>query len=236
MAGTMALQNAEILAGICLAQAVNPGTPCIYGSTSGPADMKTLTLSIGTAETALYTAASAQMARYYGVPSRGGGGLNDTKLVDAQAGYESMLTLFAAAASGINYVLHAAGIMQYYTAFSYEKFVMDDEVAGLVRKFLKGYNMDETMFVYDDIKEVGPGGHYLYQASTFELFRQELRSPVLSDRQGWEGWDAEGRKDACTRATEIWQKTLAEYEAPALDEALDREICNFIDTRIKELM
>ncbi|MEE0775615.1 MAG: trimethylamine methyltransferase family protein [Bacillota bacterium] len=236
MAGTMALQNAEILAGICLAQAVNPGTPCIYGSTSGPADMKTLTLSIGTAETAIYTAASAQMARFYGVPSRGGGGLNDTKLVDAQAGYESMLTLFAAAASGINYVLHAAGIMQYYTAFSYEKFVLDDEIAGLVNKFLKGYNMDEKMFVFDDIKDVGPGGHYLYQASTFELFRQELRSPVLSDRQGWEGWDAEGRKDTCARATEIWQKTLAEYEAPALDEALDREICEFIETRTKELM
>ncbi len=236
MAATMALQNAEILAGIVLAQCVNPGTPCIYGSTSGPVDMKSLSLSIGTAETALYTAASAQMARYYGVPSRGGGGLNDAKIVDAQAGYESMLTLFAAATSGINYVLHAAGIMQYYTSFSYEKFVMDDEVAGLVLKFLKGYNFDDKMFVFDDIKEVGPGGHFLYQTSTFELFRQELRSPFLSDRQGYEAWDEQGRKDANQRATELWKKTLAEYEVPALDPALDKELTAFIAARTKELM
>lgn len=236
MAGTMALQNAEILAGIILAQCVNPGTPCIYGSTSGPVDMKTLSLSIGTAETALYTAASAQMARYYGVPSRGGGGLNDAKTVDAQAGYESMLTLFAAASSGINYVLHAAGIMHYYNSFSYEKFVMDDEIAGLVRKFIKGYNFNEKYFVFDDIKEVGPGGHFLYQNSTFELFREELRSPVLSDRQGYEGWEAQGKMTATQRATELWKKTLAEYEAPALDSALDKELTSFIAARTKELM
>ncbi|MEG0874450.1 MAG: trimethylamine methyltransferase family protein [Clostridiales bacterium] len=236
MVETMALQNAEILAGISLAQAVNPGTPCIYGSTSGPVDMKTLSLSIGTAETALYTAASAQLARYYGVPSRGGGGLNDTKCVDAQAGYESMLTLLAAASSGINYVLHAAGIMHYYNAFSYEKFVQDDEIAGLVRKFIKGFNFDDKFFVFDDVKEVGPGGHFLYQNSTFELFREELRTPLLSDRQGYEAWEEQGKKDTAQRAKEMWQKTLAEYEAPALDSALDKELTSFINARTKELM
>lgn len=235
MAGTIALQNAEVLAGIVLAQCVNPGSPVIYGSTSGPADMKTISLSIGTAETALYTAASAQMARYYGVPSRGGGGLNDTKVVDAQAGYESMLTLMSAAVSGINYVLHAAGIMQYYTAFSYEKFIVDNEIAGLVLKYLKGYNLEDEMFVLDDIKEVGPGGHFLYQMSTLEKHREELRVPTLSDRQGYEAWVAAGSKDTNQRAKEKWQTILAEYEAPALDEALDKEICTFIEKRSKEL-
>ncbi|MEL7568301.1 MAG: trimethylamine methyltransferase family protein [Dehalobacterium sp.] len=236
MAGTITLQNAEVLAGIVLAQCVNPGTPVIYGSTSGPCDMRTVSLSIGTAETALYTSASAQMARFYDIPSRGGGGLNDAKVVDAQTGYESMLVLLSTGLSGINYVLHAAGIMQYYTAFSYEKFIMDNEIAGLVLKYLKGYNFDEEMFVIDDIKEVGPGGHFLYQASTLEKHRHELRVPTLSDRQGYEAWLTEGKKDTVQRAKEKWQKILAEYVAPPLDEALDKEICAFIDKRSNKLM
>ena len=236
MAGTITLQNAEVLAGIVLAQCVNPGTPVIYGSTSGPADMRTVSLSIGNAETALYTSASAQLARFYGVPSRGGGGLNDTKTVDAQAGYESMLILLSTAISGINYVLHAAGIMQYYTAFSYEKFILDDEIAGLVRKYLRGYDFTDEMFVLDDIKSVGPGGHYLYQASTFQLHRQELRMPTLSDRQGYEAWIEEGGKDTNTRAKEKWQQILATYEAPPLDDALDKEISGYIAKRTNELM
>ncbi|MDO4541203.1 MAG: trimethylamine methyltransferase family protein [Bacillota bacterium] len=236
MVETMAVQNAEIIAGICLAQAINPGTPCIYGSTSGPVDMKGMSLSIGTAETALYTAASAQMARYYGVPSRGGGGLNDTKCVDAQAGYESMLTLLAAAASGINYVLHAAGIMHYYNAFSYEKFIVDDEIAGLVRKFIKGYNFSNDHFLFNDVKEVGPGGHFLYQTSTFEMCRDELRTPFLSDRQGYDTWEAQGKKTALDRAGEIWRERLEKYEAPELDSALDKELTAFVDTRTKELL
>jgi trimethylamine--corrinoid protein Co-methyltransferase len=236
MAGTITLQNAEVLAGIVLAQCVNPGTPVIYGSASSPCDMRTVSLSIGTAETSLYTSASAQMARFYGVPSRGGGGLNDAKIVDAQAGYESMMVLLSAALSGINYVLHAAGIMQYYTAFSYEKFILDNEIAGLVLKYLKGYHIAEEMFVLDDIKEVGPGGHFLYQTSTLEKHRQELRVPTLSDRQGYEAWIAKGSKDTVQRAKEKWQKILAEYQAPPLDEALDKEISTFIEKRSKELI
>ncbi|MCR6546372.1 trimethylamine methyltransferase family protein [Dehalobacterium formicoaceticum] len=236
MAGTITLQNAEVLAGIVLTQCINPGAPVIYGSTSGPADMRTVSLSIGNAETALYTAASAQMARFYGVPSRGGGGLNDSKTVDAQAGYEAMMVLMSAAISGINYVLHAAGIMHYYTAFSFEKFVMDDEIAGMVLKYRKGYDFSDEMFALNDIKEVGPGGHFLYQASTLEKHRQELRMPDLSDRMGYEAWDADGRKDTNTRAKERWQKILAEYEVPHLDEALDKELCAFIERRSQELM
>jgi trimethylamine--corrinoid protein Co-methyltransferase len=236
MAGTIALQHAEILAGICLAQLVNPGTPCIIGSTSGPVDMRGMSLSIGSAETALYTAATAQMARYYGVPSRGGGGLNDAKVVDAQAGYEAMLTLFAAAASGITYVLHAAGIMQYYTAFSYEKFIIDDEIAGLVRKFIKGYNFSEEMFLMDDIKQVGPGGHFLYQSSTFAHCRDELRDVYVSDRGNWQDWVAGGSLTVAEVACEKWQQILKDYETPAIDESLDKELCAFIEKRTKELI
>jgi trimethylamine--corrinoid protein Co-methyltransferase len=235
MSGTLALQNAEVLAGITLAQCVNPGAPCIYGSTSSPADMSTVSLSTGTAETALYTAASAQMARFYGVPARGGGGLNDSKLVDAQVGYEAMLTLMSAAISGCTFVLHSAGVMQYYTAFSYEKFVVDEEICGLVTKFLRGFDMSEACLSFDDIKEVGPGGNFLLQDSTFELFRQELRNPLISDRGTFEKWTASGSMDTVARAQQRYKKVLESYEAPPLDQLLERELSKFIDSRSREI-
>lgn len=236
MSATIALQMAEIIAGTCLAQLINPGTPVVMGSTSGACDMRAMSLSIGCAETALYTAATAQMGRFYGVPTRGGGGLCDSKVVDAQAGYESMLTLMAAATSGINYVLHAAGIMQYYTSFSYEKFIIDDEIAGLVNKFLAGFDMSDEKFLMDDIKQVGPGGHFLYQPSTFSMCREELRDVYVSDRGNWADWDAKGRKTVAEVANEKWQALLASYEAPAMDEALDKELCAYIDKRSAELL
>jgi len=234
MAETLAIQNAEVLAGIALAQCVRPGAPCIMGSTSGPANMCTMALSIGTAETALYTAATAQMARFYGIPSRGGGGLNDSILPDAQAGYESMLTLFAAASSGINYVLHAAGIMHYYNAFSYEKFVIDDEIAGLVRKFMDGYCFAEDHFVFEDVREVGPGGHFLYQESTLN-FARELRVPLLSCRDEYDTWQAAGSHGASERATAVCAKRLADYQQPELDAEVDKALSAFIERRCQEL-
>ena len=235
MVETLALQIAENLAGIVLAQCVRSGAPCIMGSTSGPADMRSMSLSIGTAETALYTAATAQMARYYDIPSRGGGGLNDGILPDAQVGYESMLTLGAAVNSGINFVLHAAGIMQYYNAFSYEKFIIDEEVAGLSKKFKEGYAFDEDRFVFDDVQEVGPGGHFLYQDSTME-FMGDLRRPVLSFRDTFEAWEDEGSKSAAERATDLWHKRLDEYVQPEMDAKMEAELTSFIESRTKELI
>ena len=234
MVETLAIQIAECLAGIVLTQLVREGAPVIIGSTSGPADMVGMTLSIGNAETALYTAATAQMARFYDIPARGGGGLNDGVLADAQAGYESMLTLFAAGSSGIAYVLHAAGIMQYYNAFSYEKFVIDDEIAGLVKKFMAGYAFDEERFIFEDVEEVGPGGHFLYQDSTLEYMRDHRR-PLVSTRDSWEAWEGKGALSAAQVAQARWQKQLAEYEAPAMDPAMAEAVNAYITKRCIEL-
>lgn len=235
MVETLALQLAENLAGLCLAQCINPGTPVIIGSTSGPADMGTMALSIGNAEVALYTSATAEMGRFYNVPVRGGGGLNDAILTDAQAGYESMLTLLTAGTSGIAFVLHAAGIMHYYNAFSYEMFMVADEIAGLCNKYLKGYNFDEERFVFDDVEEVGPGGHFLYQESTIE-FMDELRRPLISNRASYEGWQAAGEKSAAQVAYDRWNKQLAEYEAPEMDASVRADLDAFVQKRCNELI
>ncbi len=230
IAGALALQTAEVLAGICLAQAVNPGTPVIYGSTSAITDMQSGSLSIGNPETGLIISASAQMARFYDVPSRSGGGLSDSKIADAQAGYESMMTLMAAGVAGINYVLHTAGILQYYMAMSYEKFMVDDEIAGMVLRYLKGFDIDEDSLAVDVITKVGPGGHFLTQKHTKKTHKKEFRRVQLSDRGSYDAW-ANDKFRAEDRASMKWKEALQTYEAPALDPAVDEALQNYINSK-----
>ncbi|HEY3423863.1 MAG TPA: glycine betaine--corrinoid protein methyltransferase [Negativicutes bacterium] len=234
MAGSLALQNAEVLAGITLAQSINPGTPVVYGSTSAITDMQTGSLSIGNPEGALFTSASAQLARFYDLPSRGGGGLTDAKIVDAQAGYESMMTLMAASVTGIHFVLHTAGILQYFMAMSYEKFIVDDEIAGMILRYLKGIDFAEDKFAYDVIAKVGPGGHFLTQKHTKQNHVKELRRTQLSDRQSYDGWDKE-KLDSNQQAKKKWKAMLAAYQAPALDSSIDQALVDFMEKRTVRL-
>lgn len=230
MAGALALQNAEVLAGIALAQSINPGTPVVYGSTSAITDMQTGSLSIGNPEGAFFTSASAQLARFYRVPSRGGGGLSDAKIVDAQAGYESMMTLMAASVAGIHFVLHTSGILQYFMAMSYEKFIVDDEIAGMILRYLRGIDFSEDQFAFDVIQKVGPGGHFLTQKHTRQNHTKEIRRPQLSDRLSYDGWAKEGL-DTNKRAERKWKAMLAEYRAPALDENVAQALRAFVDKK-----
>lgn len=235
LAGALALQNAEVLAGITLTQLINPGTPVVYGSTSAITDMATGSLSIGNPECALFTSASAQLARFYEVPSRGGGGLSDAKISDAQAGYESMMILMAASTTGINFVLHTAGILQYFMAMSYEKFIIDDEIAGMILRYLKGIEFNDEKFALDVLAEVGPGGHFLTQKHTRKNHKQEFRRPLLSDRQSFDGW-AKNKYTANDLAKQKWQDILANYEAPALEPNVAQAINDFIQKRTSELL
>lgn len=235
MAGALALQNAEVLAGIALAQSLNPGTPVVYGSTSAITDMQTGSLSIGNPEGSFFTSASAQLARFYRVPSRGGGGLSDAKIVDAQAGYESMMTLLTASVTGINFVLHTAGILQYFMAMSYEKFIVDDEIAGMILRYLRGIEFSEDKFAFDVIKKVGPGGHFLTQKHTRQNHVKEFRRPQLSDRLSYDGWGKEGL-DTNKRAERKWKAMLAEYQAPALDSKVSQALQTFVEKKMAEYL
>jgi trimethylamine--corrinoid protein Co-methyltransferase len=236
LAGTLSLQNAEVLAGIALAQSINPGTPVVYGSTSAVADMKSILLAIGNPECALFTSASAQLARWYGVPSRGGGGLSDAKEIDVQAGYESMMTLFAASLAGINFVLHTAGILQYFSAMSFEKFIVDDEIAGMILRYRDGINFSsDEKLAFDVIKEIGPGGNFLTADHTMDNFREEFFIPAFGDRQQFDKW-AETCVEPEKRAKAMWQKRLDDYTPPALDPEIKSKLDSFVSKRKNEIL
>jgi trimethylamine--corrinoid protein Co-methyltransferase len=235
LAGVLAMQNAELLAGITLAQLISPGTPVVYGSTSTNIDMKSGALAIGSPELSQMIAAHAQLARHYGLPSRSGGALTDANYPDAQAGFESMLGLLTAVNSGIDLVLHAAGILSSYLAFSYEKFVLDDEMCGMVRHFRRGIAVTPETLAYDVIANVGVGGNFLMEAHTVKRCRKEFWSPAVCDRGGLEAWMEGGRRDAVARGRQRWQKLLLEHEDPPLDAATARQLQAYVQERAGKL-
>lgn len=222
--GVLALQNAEILAGLTLAQLVRPGAPVIYGSTSSAMDMKSGALPIGAPELSMFTSFTAQIAANYKLPCRSGGGLCDALLTDAQAGAESALALFNAVNSGINFILHSAGILGGYISISKEKYILDEEVGGMIKRMVKPTIFNDETIDLATIQKVGPGGHYLTDPKTFKLCRKEIFQTSLMNRQNFEAWTAAGSQNLETVATAKVKERLAGYQAPDFPESLKKDL------------
>ncbi len=229
LAGVLALQNAEQLAGITLTQLINPGTPAIYGSASTNTDMRTAGLAIGGPELSMIISAHAQLARFYKLPSRGGGALTDSNLPDAQAGYESMLSLLTSINSGIDFILHAGGMLSSYLAFSYEKFILDDELCGMMRHYSAGIPVNPETLAYTVTAKVAHGGHFLAEPQTLERCRTEFWQPTLSDRSSLETWWAGGQNDAAARSHMRWVELLSHHVDPPLDALTSRQLAAYVE-------
>jgi trimethylamine--corrinoid protein Co-methyltransferase len=228
LAGVLAQQNAELLAGIVLTQLINPGTPVLFGSSSTIMDLRTSTLSIGSPELSMCTSAHAQLARFYGLPSRGGGALTDASMLDSQAGFESMFSLLTAINSGVDLIMHAAGIMSSFIAFSYEKFVLDDEMCGMVRHLTKGIEVNAETLAYEVIADIGHGGHFLGHRQTLERCRSEFWLPQVLDRDGLGSDSKNNHRGVATRARKRWLELLESHQDPPLEKLISRQLTSFV--------
>ncbi|UMZ75471.1 trimethylamine methyltransferase family protein [Natranaerofaba carboxydovora] len=211
LAGALALQNAEVLAGIVFSQLINPGNPVIYGGASAVTDMQDGELSVGGGETVLFATASAQLAREYNLPVRGGGGsVTDAKIHDNQSSQESGMTLLGTVAADTDFILHAAGSLQFYNAMSYEKFIFDEDLCGTMKYIKKGLNIDEEKLAFDVIKEVGCCGEFLSNIHTFNHFREEFHFPKVSDRHTYSKWVDMGSNESLEVAKRMLKERLEE--------------------------
>jgi trimethylamine---corrinoid protein Co-methyltransferase len=235
VASTLAQQVGEALAGIALVQTVRPGCPVVFGSFLSNTDMQSGSPSFGTPESAVGLLCTGQIARHYGLPFRGGGGLTSSQAVDAQAAYESAMTLWPTFLAGTNFVMHSAGWLESGLVSCYEKFVVDVELLRMLHEVFEPLVVDEEALAYSAHQEVGQGGHFLGAAHTLERFRECFYRPLLSSTENYERWSRNGGKDAAARASDIWRKTLEEYEEPALDNDVKDELRAYVDRRRKEL-
>ncbi|MDO4555069.1 MAG: trimethylamine methyltransferase family protein [Lachnospiraceae bacterium] len=213
LAGTIAVANAEVLAAIALCQMVSPGTPVVYGSQSTTADMRSGATAIGSPEGALCYRYGALLSKMYGLPCRGGGSLTDAKTVNAQAGYESMLTMMVCQENHMNFILHSAGIVDGYASMSYEKIIMDFEVLDYLARYRKGFEINEDTIPEDLIHEIGQKGQYLTAEHTFTYCRTEPLTPKISCRG-----EVEHLSDQLERNIEAERKRLLEeYQMPKME-------------------
>ena len=231
MEGTLVVQNTEVLAGIVLTQLIREGTPVVFAGSSSCSAMRYGTLSIGAPEMAVNTAATAQMARFYGIPSRGGGALSDAKLPDAQAGFEAMMSQLMATLSGVHFVLHSAGILEGYMVSSYEKFILDDEICGMCKRIKRGERADEDRLAFDLIRQVGPGGEYLTQKHTFQNFRKEIYSNLVEEKDSYANWQQKGSLSIDRRANQKWKEILKAYQEPQLPAETDKALRRYIERK-----
>jgi len=231
VAGTLTQVLAEVLAGTAFTQLVRKGAPVIFGTFVSTLSMQSGAPTFGTPEATLAIHGAAQLARRLRMPFRTGGSLCASKVPDAQAAYESAMTLLPTLQAGTNFVLHAAGWTEGGLTASYEKFMLDFDQLGAMHVLAKGIDLSENGQAFEAFREVSPGTHFLGCAHTQANFETAFYRSSLADNNSVEQWEAEGAQDAAQRANKAWKRVLAEYEAPALDQAVDDALRDFVERK-----
>lgn len=231
LAGTLSQGNAEVLAGVTLAQLANPGTPVLYGLPTSNVDVRYGSFSIGGPEGALCVTAAAQMARFYGLPCRAGGGLTDAKTVGDQSGAEAMFQLLVSVLSGVDFIHHSAGIMDSYSTSSPEKFVLDCDRIEYITRFQAGFEITEETLAKDLIADVDPGGHFLNQRHTLE-HSKDFHIPELFYRDAYDNWTDDGSKGPYERAHEHVGELLEAYERPPIDDDTEAALEAYVEEHV----
>ena len=230
LAGALVQQNAEALAGIAFVQLVNPGTPVLYGGFTSNVDMKTGSPAFGTPENAKAVLIGGQLARRYKLPYRSSN-VNASNAPDAQAVYESMMSVWSAVMGHANLIHHGLGWLEGGLTASFEKFIIDAEIMQHMAEFLRPIEVTADELALDAIRAVEPGGHYFATPHTLERFETAFYRPILSDWRNFESWSEDGALDATQRAHRVYKKILAEYQPPALEPARREELQAFVARR-----
>ncbi len=228
LAGQVLLNVAETLAGITLAQLVQPTVPVMWGNIGSISDMRSGLFASGAVELGLINAAANQMAKFYQLPTYSTGGMSDSKVSDAQAGVEKALQILMVALAGGNYIHDAAGLMESCLLTSYEQYVIDNEMLGMVSRVLKGIRVTPETLSFEQIKEVGPRGNFMGLRHTLDHIRTEHYLPGLFDRNTYDTWEARGAKDIREVARERAKEILATHEVEPLSKEVQVELQSII--------
>lgn len=223
LAGSIALGNAENLAGLLLTQQKRAGAPFLYGYNLAALDMRSVIVSYGAPEWALGMAAVADMGRFYGLPSWGYAGATDAKAVDAQAGLEGMLSVVMALLCRSTLV-HDVGYIEYGSTSSAEMIVAADEMIAMARYVVGGVRIDENALALDAIADVTPGKGFLDSDHTLANWRSSLFLPRMLDRRRYESWCKDGRPDMYSRANRRARDILSSHEPEPLPAAAEAVI------------
>ncbi len=226
LAGAVLLEVAEVLGALVYVNLMQPGHPAIFGAWPFVSDLRTGAMSGGSGEQALMSAACAQMAHYYDLTGGVPAGMRDSKLPDAQAGYEKGYTNALAGVAGANLIYESAGMHASLLGCCLESFVIDNDILGGCLRAVRGIEVTEDSLSIEAIRSVcmeGPG-HFLGHDQTLALMQAEYVYPVVGDRASPKEWVEQGSTDIVQRAQRVTRETLATHYPSHLDKALDARI------------
>jgi len=231
LAGTVALVNAENLAGAVISETARPGAPILYSSESGPMDMRTGVFLSGSTEGALINAAGCQMARRYGLPSQVGGTAASGCRPGFEVGYQKAISGLLPAMAGADQVVGIGGFDR-SGCESVEQVVMDCELWRNIVRACRGIRVDAEALGFDAIVRVGPGGYFMKDIHTLRNFKREILLPRIAMRPAAPG---SGEEPMVAAAREEARRILREHRPPELDKSVRQEVLSILADSDREL-
>ena len=233
MASAMALTHAEVLFCVVLSQMVRKGAPVVYGCASLNVDMRTGAPAYGMSDLMRGHIIAGQMARHVAMPLRTSN-FSSSNIPDYASGYESAQSVQSSLAARTSLLMHGAGWVEGGLCCSYEKFVLDCEVMQSAAHAIQPVVVNDDTLALDEIREIGPGGHFFGSARTLATVETAFYRPMVSITQNYGAWMETGGKDSAQRATAIWQHALSIYEEPQMAAARKEQLRDFVDRRKAE--
>lgn len=234
LSGTLALNVAELLGAIVLTRLVNPRSPIVAATWARSLDMRTGNVVVGSPEFGLLHICLAQMAKFYDIPSGGGGLLCDSKTLDVQYGYEKMLTGLLAALGGLN-MISGMGLVASETVASYEQLVIDNEMVGMIRRAIKGVDFSEEKLALDLIEKVQFQSGFLKERHTLQHFPREHWIPTLTNRDSPDGWVRKGSPQISQSAKSVAMRILEKHRPAPIPADISTELRKIVESAEKGL-
>jgi len=236
IAGTVVQAVSEVLGGLVYVNSISPGHTCIAGTWPFVSDLRTGAMSGGSGEQGLLTGACAQMLRHFNLSSGSAAGMTDSKLPDAQSGYEKGSTAVMAGLAGLNLVYESVGMHASLLGFSLESMIIDNDMLGQCLRCVRGIEVNENTLSFDAIKEVcleGPG-HFLGHQKTLEVMQSEYIYPENSDRTSPKEWNENGKPEIILNAHSKVNQILDTFIPSHIDDKIDKIIRTNYNIKFKK--
>ena len=205
----------------------------VYGGFTSNVDMKSGAPAFGTPEYAQAAHISGQLARRLGLPFRSSN-VTSANANDAQAAYESQMSLWGAIMGGAHMINHAAGWLGGGLTASFEKLIIDAEMLQMMAAYCVPPEVSEATLALDAIREVGPAGHFFGTPHTLERYETAFYAPLVSNWDNYDTWVERGSIEAATRANRIWHQMLNEYVEPPIDPGIVEHLRDYMERRKRE--
>ena len=226
IAGAVLLGNAQVLALTTVCQLAAPGSPLLYSTEPMAMDVQSGLFEGLYPAANMVRASHVQMAKYYNLPIFVGGWGSCSKVPDAQAAYEKVLSAFIYYLAGAD-ITSGPGLLENWTVLSYEQFLIDYEIYTIMLDMLKGFSVNDDSMAIDVIEKVGHEGHFLGEKHTLDHFR-EMWLPMITDGSTYQAWKAEGSRTAADRAKAKAKEIIKTHNTTPLDNDIKTELAAII--------